>query len=112
MRVPQSWDKARATLFIAAATAAAWLLVELSRQFPWALVNLGFWPIRFTVDDPLFAIPVWLTPLTATLVHGGFLHLLFNLLMLAVCGRAIEGVLGRAAPSRRPPGNMRRTRPP
>lgn len=97
MRPPQSWDTARATLAIALATAAAWLLVELSGQFPWAAVNLGFLPIRVAFHDPGFAIPVWLTPLTATLVHAGFLHLLFNLLLLVVCGRATEGVLGPAS---------------
>ena len=35
-----------------------------------------------------------LTPLTATLVHSGFVHLLFNLLILLFCGRSVERVLG------------------
>jgi len=35
-----------------------------------------------------------LTPLTATLVHAGFLHLAVNLLMLLFCGRAVEAILG------------------
>jgi len=40
--------------------------------------------------------PVWLAPLTATLVHGGLIHLGFNMLMLAYCGQATERALGWA----------------
>lgn len=40
------------------------------------------------------AVPVWLTPLSATLLHGGVAHLGFNLLMLAFCGRFVESVVG------------------
>jgi membrane associated rhomboid family serine protease len=32
--------------------------------------------------------------LTATLLHGGLLHLGFNLLMLVYCGKQVEGVIG------------------
>ena len=40
------------------------------------------------------ALPVWLTPLSASLLHGGLVHLLFNMLVLAYCGRATETVVG------------------
>ena len=36
-------------------------------------------------------------PLTATLVHSGPIHLLFNMLILAFCGRPVESVLGSPA---------------
>jgi len=36
-----------------------------------------------------------LTPLTATLVHSGFIHLGFNMLIFLWCGAAVERVLGR-----------------
>jgi membrane associated rhomboid family serine protease len=39
-------------------------------------------------------IPVWLTPLTCTLLHGSALHLLFNMVMLIYCGRETERALG------------------
>ncbi|MGA9582840.1 MAG: rhomboid family intramembrane serine protease, partial [Allosphingosinicella sp.] len=39
-------------------------------------------------------IPALLTPLTATLVHSGFVHLLFNLIILLFCGRSVERVVG------------------
>ena len=39
-------------------------------------------------------IPVWLTPLTTTLLHGSAIHLLFNMVMLIYCGRETERALG------------------
>ena len=42
-------------------------------------------------------VPVWLQPLTATLAHAGFPHLLFNMIVLAFCGRPVETVLGTPA---------------
>lgn len=35
-------------------------------------------------------------PLTATLMHGNFMHLLMNAIMLFYCGGAVEALLGRA----------------
>lgn len=59
---------------------------------------MAFIPARFLgVAFPFDAVPAFLTPLTATLVHGSFLHLGFNLLMLVWCGLAVERVLGRGA---------------
>jgi membrane associated rhomboid family serine protease len=42
------------------------------------------------------AVPAVLTPLTATLVHSGLVHLGFNLLMFVWCGTQVERVLGRS----------------
>ncbi len=39
-------------------------------------------------------VPVWLTPLTSTLVHANLLHLGFNMLMLYWCGRQVEAAIG------------------
>jgi membrane associated rhomboid family serine protease len=41
-------------------------------------------------------VPSILTPLTATLVHSGILHIGFNLLIFLWCGSAVERVLGKA----------------
>jgi membrane associated rhomboid family serine protease len=38
--------------------------------------------------------PVALTPLTAALIHAGWVHLGFNLLILLFCGRPVEALLG------------------
>ncbi len=95
MRPPERWSGARATLVIAAATAAAWLLAAGlgldGNMAYWA----GFVPARFgALAGAGGAVPAALTPLTATLAHGGPLHLLFNLLILVFCGRATENILG------------------
>ncbi len=87
-----------ATLVIAAVTAVAWLLAELAGATNAAVSAMGFIPARFSgLLDLSPAVPALLTPLSSTLVHGGLLHLAFNLLMLVWCGTAIERALGRGA---------------
>jgi membrane associated rhomboid family serine protease len=95
MRPPDDLRAAPVTLGIAALTAAAWLLAWLGGWQNVATVVGGFIPARIgglPGDD--LPVPALLTPLTATLVHSGFVHLFFNLLMLLVCGRALEHILG------------------
>jgi membrane associated rhomboid family serine protease len=83
-----------ATLAIAAVTVAAFLIISLSGAAETASLQLGFIPLRLSVDVPGAWLPAWLTPLSATLVHAGFLHLVMNLLLLVWCGREVERVLG------------------
>mgnify|MGYP001149003650 CR=1 FL=1 len=42
-------------------------------------------------------VPAFLTPLTSALLHGGWLHLIFNMVMLLFIGRQLEGPLGGRA---------------
>jgi membrane associated rhomboid family serine protease len=75
-----------------------WLIVGVIAADNVAPAVMGFIPARLSGQLALApAIPTLLTPLTATLVHGGPLHLLFNLLMLLWCGTAVERILGRGA---------------
>jgi membrane associated rhomboid family serine protease len=61
-----------------------------------AALALGFMPARIGGPPvPWPALPVFLTPLSATLVHAGLIHLGFNLLIFIWCGQAVERVLGR-----------------
>jgi membrane associated rhomboid family serine protease len=84
-----------ATNIIVALTALAWVIVVLLGQSAEAAYALGFIPLRVTTEVGGFpAAPVALTPLTATLVHSGLVHLGFNLLMLVWCGTQVERVLG------------------
>ncbi|MBO9576222.1 MAG: rhomboid family intramembrane serine protease [Sphingobium sp.] len=39
-------------------------------------------------------LPVWLTPLSATLIHGGWMHVALNLIIFLYCGRFVEHLLG------------------
>ena len=94
MRPPESWSGARVTLGLAAATAAAWVLASLFGLTDLAARYASFVPADVGEDIAGPRAPVWLTPLTATLVHGHIVHLAFNLLILVFCGRPAEGVVG------------------
>ena len=83
-----------ATLVLAAVTVAAYLIIVLTGLATEASLGLGFIPARLAVEAPWPALPVWLTPLSATLIHGGFLHLLMNMILLVWCGREVERILG------------------
>lgn len=97
MRPTDSWSKARLTAGIAIVTAACWLIVTVLRLETWAAVWGGFIPERLGLPDDGSVAPFWLTPLTATLVHANIIHIAFNLLFLAFCGRRVENVLGPAS---------------
>ena len=89
-RVPRT-----ATNIIVALTALAWVIALVLGQSDQAGFALGFIPLRVTVPAvPFPAAPAFLTPLTATLVHSGLVHLGFNLLILAWCGTQVERVIG------------------
>jgi membrane associated rhomboid family serine protease len=93
MRIPRS-----ATIVVAGLTALVWLLTAAIGATDRAAAVMGFIPARASGLLQLSpAVPVVLTPLSSTLVHGGLLHLAFNLLMLVWCGTAVERVLGRGA---------------
>jgi membrane associated rhomboid family serine protease len=99
MHIPDSWARARLTLFILAVTVAAWLLASVLQRQEWVATWGGFIPARIAYPEAeagLGLAPFWLTPLTATLIHAGPIHLAFNMLILVFCGRAVEAVLGPA----------------
>ena len=90
-RIPRT-----ATFALTALIAVAWLLAVLSATSGQAALVMGFIPARLSgVAVPFAAVPAFLTPLTSTLVHGGLLHLVFNLVIFLWCGAAVERVLGR-----------------
>lgn len=88
---------APATIAIAVITALASIAVTLFGLEQDAAIHAGFMPARASLgpggDLPGFA-PVILSPLTATLIHGGFVHLVFNMVTLIFCGIATERALG------------------
>ena len=60
-----------------------------------AAFALGFIPLRVYIPAVAFpAVPAFLTPLTATLVHANLVHVGFNLLILLWCGSQVERVIG------------------
>lgn len=100
MRARHSSD-APVTHLIAAATVAVFLLVRFTGLDAAAAYGWGFLPARVGQPDILAnaglgipALPMFLTPLGATLLHGGWLHLIFNMVILLFTGRQVEMVLG------------------
>lgn len=84
-----------ATAWIAIVTAGFWLLAYILGLSDAAAIYMGFIPDRLSGAVLLGpAVPALLTPLSATLVHAGFLHLGLNLLILMWCGLAVERILG------------------
>jgi membrane associated rhomboid family serine protease len=95
VRPPESWQSARVTLVIGAVTAAAWAIAALFNINDLAMIWGGFIPARVAgVRGDEVLAPLILTPLTATLVHAGFVHLAFNLVIQLFCGRSIETIIG------------------
>lgn len=81
---------------VAALTALAWIVTAVLGLDQQAAVALGFIPGRLSgAPVPWPALPAILTPLSATLVHSGLIHLSFNLLVFLWCGAQVERVLGR-----------------
>ena len=87
-----------AVTWIAIVTAIFWVGAAVMGRSEAAAYALGFIPARFSGAVTSYpAAPAFLTPLTATLVHAGLLHLGFNLLILIWCGNQVERVLGAKA---------------
>ena len=86
-------------------TVLAWIasvFLGISQSLPY---SAGFIPALFgpgeaaiardmTAQGLTWRVPSDLTPLTATLIHGGFGHLAMNMLTLLYCGRIVEKTLG------------------
>jgi membrane associated rhomboid family serine protease len=94
MRPPESWERARVTLGLVLATGLAYIVVALIGWTESAIQWGAFIPGRFDLVGDGSLAPVWLTPITATFLHANLLHLAFNLIILAFCGRPTETVLG------------------
>lgn len=65
-----------------------------------AIVRAGFIPARFgseLIMPPGMLVPFLLTPLTSAFLHGGVLHLVFNMVILLFIGRQLEAPLGGKA---------------
>lgn len=62
-----------------------------------AVVGAGFIPVRFAgavAPADLWMLPAFLTPFSSALLHGGAMHLFFNMLILIFLGRQLEGFMG------------------
>jgi len=96
MRLLENKSMPRVTFAVVALTCAAWLAASVLGVQDWATVWGGVTPARVGLVADAAHAPFWITPLTATLVHGGLIHLAFNMVMLVFCGRPVERALGPA----------------
>lgn len=97
MKVPPG----KLTNGLALLTSACFLLLFLTGYIEDAAVLGGFIAARvgdgtlIPAEWSHLAVPLWLTPLSATFIHANWLHLGFNMLMLVFCGRHVEHVVGK-----------------
>lgn len=93
--MPVKPGSGRVTNGIAIVTALCWVVALLFGRAVDVGAMAGFVPGRIGGEVTVIgALPVWLTPLSATLVHADLFHLGFNMLMLVWCGRQVESALG------------------
>ena len=84
----------RATIVLMAVTGLVSLGIIATGQLNNAATAFGFIPARVSGFNVTPSVLWWLTPLSATLVHAGLLHLIMNFILFAYCGRQVESVLG------------------
>ncbi|MCM8556850.1 rhomboid family intramembrane serine protease [Sphingomicrobium sediminis] len=86
-----------ATGIIAALTVIAFVVSTYIVGIDEAAWKAGFVPARLSglmAELDAISLPGFLTPLTAAFLHSGFMHILFNMLILLFCGRFVEAALG------------------
>jgi membrane associated rhomboid family serine protease len=83
-----------ATAIIAIVTTVLSSVAILGGIDHWA-VAAGFIPGRLSgAIDLVGALPVWITPFSSAVLHGGWAHLGINMLMLVFAGSQVERVVG------------------
>lgn len=73
----------------------AWAIVSSANLTAETAVGGGFIPVRLTqgIEGAGF-LPAWLTPFASLFLHANLLHIALNLMMLLICGVAVERVIG------------------
>ena len=84
----------RATIVLMAVTGLVSHGIIVSGNLNNAATAMGFIPARLSGFEVTPSVLLWLTPLSASLVHSGLLHLIMNFILFAYCGRQVESVLG------------------
>ncbi|WP_420960125.1 rhomboid family intramembrane serine protease [Brucella sp. IR073] len=83
-------------IFIALCVAAylAQNYVLDSGQNLWVMVNLAFWPVRFSLAGGFADPAAWGSAVTYSFLHGGFAHIAVNMVWLAAFGSPLAGRIG------------------
>lgn len=85
-----------ATLALGAVTAVTSAAISLTHRDQWAMFAMGVIPQRLDGPTPtgFGMLPAIVTPLSATLVHTDYTHLLTNLILLLAAGTLTERAMG------------------
>lgn len=83
------------TLGLAAANLAVWLAYEVPVGVDEAADTLGFRPCEVDGSCAATSLPWPVEGLTAMFTHGGWSHIVGNLVFLLAFGPLVEGLLGR-----------------
>ena len=84
-----------ATAIIAIVTVAVSAFVLLFMNLAVVATYWGFTPVAVGSNlSGSIAIPWWLTPFSAALIHGSWLHLFVNMVVLLFVGSQVERVIG------------------
>ena len=84
-------------MIIAALTVAVSVIAIAGGVNYWAVLA-GFVPARLSGQvDVSGALPAWITLFSSALIHGGWLHLIINMLMLVFAGSQVERIIGASA---------------
>lgn len=81
----------------AVACVALFIVLSITGYEQQAFIGAGFIPARFGAEliaPPGTMLPFFLTPLSSAFLHGGVLHLAFNMMVLLFLGRQLEAPLG------------------
>jgi membrane associated rhomboid family serine protease len=86
------WRSATAIIAIITVAVSA---VAIFSGLDYFVATAGFIPARLSGLLPLAgALPAWLTPWSSALIHGSWLHLGINMLVLLFVGSQVERVIG------------------
>ena len=88
------------TLIVGCAAIFLWQLSLGDQGFQSAVVSLGVIPATLLggqeLPSELHRVPATLTPITSMFLHGGWLHLIGNMLYLWIFGNNVEDAMGHA----------------
>ena len=82
------------TVALIAINAAVWILYELP-HLNRAILDSGYFPCEPVHDCVAPGNPWWIDIFTAMFMHGGWEHIIFNMLFLWIFGNNVEDTLGR-----------------
>ncbi len=91
--------KGPVTNFLVAANVVIWLILQISGLLNAAIANYGFYPALMQAaltsgDIADISLTAFVHPLTSAFLHGNFMHIVMNVLMLLFTGRFVENALG------------------